>query len=128
MKKTLDKKQSILVLLIISLFSLSILCFSIKIMDSAKDLNLEATMARINTLIMEYYIQNNIFPKEELCNLKKDCLNFREKINIYLDQDIYYTSNEKDYILYSPSFVNKNIYFVTNSNFLINKVLKVPEL
>lgn len=128
MKKTLGKKQSILVLLIISLFSLSILCFSIKIMDSAKDLNLEATMARINTLIMEYYIQNNIFPKEELCNLKKDCFNFKKEINVCLDQNIYYISNEKDYILYSPSFVNKNIYFVTNSNFLINKVLKVPEL
>ncbi|HOI60326.1 MAG TPA: hypothetical protein PKU93_03310 [Candidatus Pacearchaeota archaeon] len=128
MKRTLDKKQSILVLLLMSIFSLFIVIFSLKVLNQAKDLNLEADMARINVSLIEYYIDNNVFPTEKLCNLKKDCSNFRKKIIVAVNKDIYYNSNEKDYILYSPSFVNKKIYYVTGPDLIIKRSLEAPEL
>ncbi len=128
MKRTLDKKQSILVLLLISIFSLFIVIFSLKVLNQAKDLNLEADMARINASLIEYYIDNNVFPFEKLCNLKNNCSNFRKKIIVAVNKDIYYNSNEKDYILYSPSFVNKKIYYVTGPDLIIKRSLEVPEL
>jgi len=128
MNKVIDKKQSIFVLLLISAFSLLILIFSIRIINNAKDLNLQADMTRVNTSIIEYYIHNSIFPKENRCNIKEGCVNLNEKIIIFVDENIYYTSNEKDYILYSPSFVNNKIYFVTGFDFLLKKILEIPEL
>jgi hypothetical protein len=128
MQRSLDKKQSILVLLLISIFSLSILIFSIGVINNARDLKLQANMSGINGLLIGYYIDHNVFPREELCNLKKDCINFRKKINVLMDHDIYYISNEKDYILYSPSFANKKIYFVTGPDFSMDQVLEVPKL
>jgi len=128
MKRTLDKKQSILVLLLMSIFSLFIVIFSFKVLNQAKDLNLQADMSEVNVSLIEYYIENNIFPTEKLCNLKCDCLNFKKAISILIDEDIYYNSNEKDYILYSPSFVNDKIYYVTGPDLIMTKTPEVPQL
>lgn len=125
MKKTLDKRQSIFVLMLMSLFCLFILFFSLKVLNQAKDINLQAEMSRINVFLLEYYIENNFFPKEASCNLKKNCLNFKKEINIFIDKDIYYNSNEKDYTLYSPSFGDNNVYYVTGPNLVITKTKEI---
>lgn len=125
MKKRLDKKQSIFVLVLMSLFCLFILFFSLKVLNQVKNINLQADMSRVNASLLEYYIEHHSFPKEESCNLKNNCLNFRKEISIFIDNDIYYSSNEKDYILYSPSFSNHNIYYVTGPNLVIIETREV---
>ncbi len=127
-KKGIDKKQSILVLLIMSILSLLVLSFSLKAMDRAKDLYLEASITSISTLLMEYHIKQGFYPEEGLCNLKNECFDFKREISIYVDQDIYYMSNKKDYILYSPSYLNKRIYYMIDSDFSLKKVRDVPTI
>lgn len=129
MKKIIDKKESLLVLVIISIFVLIILGFSINIINKVKDLTLQANLSSINTLILEYYLERNSFPEENNCNIKEDCFNLKKKIlTLFTKDDIYYNSNGKDYILYSPSFINNKMYFLTGSDLLIEKVLEIPKL
>jgi len=125
MNKDLNKKESILVLLVISIFSLLIVVFSIRGVNLARDVTLQANMGKVNASLIEYYLANGSFPISEKCDLKDSCLQ-REDVFVY--QDIYYQSNGKDYILYSRSFKDKNIYFVIGSDLIFKKVLFVPEL
>lgn len=97
-------------------------------MDRAKDLYLEASITSISTLLMEYHIKQGFYPEEGLCNLKNECFDFKREISIYVDQDIYYMSNKKDYILYSPSYLNKKIYYMIDSDFSLKKVRDVPTI
>ncbi|MDD3046332.1 MAG: hypothetical protein PHH88_01525, partial [Candidatus Pacebacteria bacterium] len=99
------------------------------IINKVKDLTLQANLSSINTLILEYYLERNSFPEENNCNIKEDCFNLKKKIlTLFTKDDIYYNSNGKDYILYSPSFINNKMYFVTGSDLLIEKVLEIPKL
>jgi hypothetical protein len=68
MKRTLDKKQSILVLLLISIFSLFIVIFSLKVLNQAKDLNLEAIAESLLFACLLY--RHNGYSICELCHLK----------------------------------------------------------
>jgi len=125
MNKDLGKKESILVLVVISIFSLIIVLFSIRGVNIARDLNLQSSMEKINTSLIEYYLTHGSFPVSGECNLNLSCL---EGIDIFIYQDIYYQSNGKDYIIYSRSFQNKNIYFILGSDLIFKKALAVPEL
>ncbi|MDD3032815.1 MAG: hypothetical protein PHF88_02495 [Candidatus Pacebacteria bacterium] len=125
MNKDLGKKESILVLVVISIFSLIIVLFSIRGVNIVRDLNLQSSMEKINISLIEYYLTYGVFPVSEECNLNLSCL---EGIDIFIYQDIYYQSNGKDYIIYSRSFQNKNIYFILGSDLIFKKALAVPEL
>lgn len=128
MNKKLEKKESLLVLLAISFFSLGVVLFSIRGVNLAQDLTLQANMGSLQTRLMEYYLEKGFFPKAETCNLKEDCSSFKKEIDIFVYQEIFYKSNGQDYFLYSPSFSNRKIYFVMGSDFLLKELIEVPEL
>lgn len=128
MDRTIDKKESFLVLLFISVFSLMLILFSIRGINIARDLTLQANMERISSTLFEYYISNDSFPASEKCNLKDSCLSLKEKIDVFVYQDIFYESNKKDYIIYGRSFQDGKTFFVLDSNLIMEKVLILPEL
>ncbi|MDD4662086.1 MAG: hypothetical protein PHG24_02280 [Candidatus Pacebacteria bacterium] len=129
MKKNFDKKESIFVLVIISVFSLIVLSFSVNIISKTKDLILQANLSAINTLILENYLQKNHFPKENNCNIKNDCFVLKKEIlTLYSEDDIYYNSDGENYVLYTQSFTDGKIFFVTGSDLTIDRVFIIPEL
>ncbi len=91
-------------------------------------MNLEAVLVKLNANIVEYYVLNNVFPEEDLCNIKDNCFNLKSKVKFFTNKDIYYASNKKNYILYSSSFKKKNIYFVIDADFTLRKSLEIPTL
>lgn len=128
MNRTIEKKESFLVLLFISIFSLLFLLFSIRGVNIARDLTLQANMEKVGSTLFEYYISNDSFPASEKCNLKDSCSSLKEKIDVYVYQDIFYESNKKDYIIYGRSFQDGKTFFVLDSNLTMEKVLILPEL
>ena len=128
MNRTIDKKESFLVLVIICIFSLLLVIFSIRGVNIARDLTLQANMERISSTLFEYYISNDSFPASEKCNLKDSCPSLKEKIDVFVYQDIFYESNKEDYIIYGRSFQDGKTFFVFDSNLTMEKVLVLPEL
>lgn len=129
MNKNFNKKESILVLVIILVFSLIVLGFSINIINRTKDLVLQANLSSINSLILENYISKNVFPKEDHCNIKNDCFKLKKEIlTLFSEDDVYYNSDGDDYVLYTRSFTDNKVFFVTGSNLVIDTVFIIPEL